>query len=1266
MQHSIPLPAPRVDAPVGDDKLGAVRPLAAALPSAPASQFFEAATPDQNHSGSLSLDGLTYSADGSANVDVIRVRDVFDTTFEMFEGKAITSNTHVGFDVSYFQFSADNPADQFKLNRLAANAGEPGRGYAQRYSITGLSGGATVVEVTLDLGESATYGSGDQAIVYERDSDHYNGGRLHFGAAWNKIDTVRFSGQDGATALTLDSIRLVAPVAPAAISGAGYDAASGVLSVSGSGLHAGDGIDTGKLSLTGQGGASYVLTSDNVGADSDTGFSITLNAVDRLHVNGLLNLAGTAAVDGGGFALSAAAGWNQAAAGSADVGENVVTVANVRAPAIGGARYDAASGVLSVSASDLVKLAGAGNDIVAAKLTLSGEGGQHYTLSDTANVEVDSADGFSLTLSAHDRAALNLLLNQNGASASGGAGFGLSAGAGWNGIVGAGDHSVAGQTLTVSNVAVPAIGAVSYAAASGTLSVGGSGFLSRAGAANDIVASKFTLSGTGGVSYTLSDSADVDVSGGGSFTLVLSVADRAAVNQLLEHNGAASWSLAVAEGWAAGAGAGVPVADSSAHPVTLTGRSAPTLGAFAGAVASTDEDVQQEVTLAQLLAAGNAADSDGGVDAFVVRAVASGQLRLGASAATATAWSAGGNDVIDAGHHAYWTPAANANGGAVDAFSVVARDNDGLSSPTPVVLALRVDAVNDLPTGAVTIGGRAVAGQSLTALSALADADGLGVLHYQWQANGVDIDGATGAELLLGNTLLGKTIRVVAAYTDLQGHAEQVNSAASDAVAAAAPPRPPAPDPQPDPAPPLIDGVRVDSSARFDSAGHFVTTLSVAPVGAERQDDHSTPNQALADIPLAQGDAGTLLMASLSAGLGLSSDSIHAGGVREQLIAGAEPRLNHVGQLARIVGDGIDQYLAGLHDQSQVTVRALTLTAADGAGNGAAPTLLISGASGTGNADPLHPLRQEALVIDTYQLPAGAVLQLEQVEFAVVIGAGNVRGSAGDTFAIGDDGQQVFRFGSVPTGRAALPAEGAAVPAGAGDYRYEVHGGGGGDQVYTQGGGDKLYGDEGNDRLYSGANDDLLCGGAGADLLLGGKDNDTAVFAGKRGQYQLSQQFGVFTVRDLSGAEGTDTLVNVEHLRFADELVDIGSRTASLSSIATLYRQVLGRQADLAGFQHWAEASSLGMSDGNIALGFLRSTELQERTHVQFDALDTAGKVDFLYQNLLGRVAESAGKVFWMDALKQGVALDEVANGFVHSVELSGQYLAPQGWDFFV
>ena len=1246
MQNSIPVQAQR-----------------AAVPGAPASQFFEGATPAQNHSGSLSLDGLTYSADGSATVDVIKVRDVFDTTFLQFEGKAITSNTHAGFDITYFQFAADNPANRFKLNSLAASAGDPDLGYAQRYSITGVRGGATALEVTLDLGESATYGSGDEAITYQHDSDNYNGGRLVFGAAWNNLDTVRFSGLDGATALTLDSIRLAAPAAPAAIDGASYDAASGVLSVSGSGLHAGDGIDAGKLSLTGQGGASYVLTSDNVGADSDTGFSITLNAVDRQHVNGLLNLAGTAAVDGGGFTLSAAAGWNQAAAGSADVGENVVTVANVRAPAIGGARYDAASGVLSVSASDLVKLAGAGNDIVAAKLTLSGEGGQHYTLSDTANVEVDSADGFSLTLSAHDRAALNLLLNQNGASASGGAGFSLSAGAGWNGIVGAGDHSVAGQTLTVSNVAVPAIGAVSYAAASGTLSVGGSGFLSRAGAANDIVASKFTLSGTGGVSYTLSDSADVDVSSGGSFTLLLSAADRAAVNLLLEHNGAASWSLAVAEGWAAGAG--VPVADSSAHPITLTGPSAPTLSAFAGAVASTDEDVQQEVTLAQLLAAGNAADSDGGISAFVVRAVASGQLRLGASAATASAWSAGGNDVIDASHHAYWTPAANANGSAVNAFSVVARDNDGLSSPTPVVLALRVDAVNDLPTGAVSMGGHAVAGQSLTAQSALADADGLGVLHYQWQANGIDIDGATGAELLLGNSLLGKTIRVVAAYTDLQGHAEQVNSAASDAVAAAPPPDP-QPDPQPDPAPPTIDGVRVDRSDKFDSAGHFVSTLSVAPVGTERQDDHSTPNHALADIPLAQGDAGTLLMASLPVGLGLSSDSIGGGSVREQLIAGAEPRLIHAGQLARIVGDGIDQYVAGLHDQSQVTVRALTLTAADGAGKGAAATLLISGASGTGNADPLHPLRQEALVIDAHQLPAGAVLQLEQVEFAVIIGAGNVRGSAGDTFAIGDDGQQVFRFGSVPTGRAALAAEGAAVPAGAGDSRYEVHGGGGDDQIYTQGGSDKLYGDEGNDRLSGGASDDLLCGGGGADLLLGGKDDDTAVFAGKRGQYLLSQQFGVFTVRDLSGAEGTDTLVNVEHVQFADERVDIGSQTASLSSIATLYRQVLGRQADLAGFQHWAEASSLGMSDGNVALGFLRSTELQERTHVQFDALDMAGKVDFLYQNLLGRAAESAGKAFWMDALKQGVALDEVVNGFVHSVELSGQYLAPQGWDFFV
>ena len=89
---------------------------------------------------------------------------------------------------------------------------------------------------------------------------------------------------------------------------------------------------------------------------------------------------------------------------------------------------------------------------------------------------------------------------------------------------------------------------------------------------------------------------------------------------------------------------------------------APTLSTFALPVTSGNEDNQITVSFANLQTQGNEADIDGSVSAFVVKAVSTGTLKIGTSSTTATAWVAGTNDVIDATHLAYWTPAANANG----------------------------------------------------------------------------------------------------------------------------------------------------------------------------------------------------------------------------------------------------------------------------------------------------------------------------------------------------------------------------------------------------------------------------------------------------------------------------------------------------------------------------------------------------------------------------------------------------------------------------
>ena len=102
------------------------------------------------------------------------------------------------------------------------------------------------------------------------------------------------------------------------------------------------------------------------------------------------------------------------------------------------------------------------------------------------------------------------------------------------------------------------------------------------------------------------------------------------------------------------------------------------------------------------------------------------------------------------------------------------------------------DAVDARPnnpaTGAPTISGTAQVGETLSAdKSGIADADGLknATFSYQWLADDADINGATGSVYTLADSEEGKAIKVEVSFTDDEGNAESLTSAATDAVAAA-------------------------------------------------------------------------------------------------------------------------------------------------------------------------------------------------------------------------------------------------------------------------------------------------------------------------------------------------------------------------------------------------------------------------------------------------------------------------------------------------
>jgi hypothetical protein len=86
----------------------------------------------------------------------------------------------------------------------------------------------------------------------------------------------------------------------------------------------------------------------------------------------------------------------------------------------------------------------------------------------------------------------------------------------------------------------------------------------------------------------------------------------------------------------------------------------------------------------------------------------------------------------------------------------------------------------------LSITGLAVEDRVLTAVSALSDVDGLGMLHFQWQhdvGSGFVNVGADQATYTLGDADVGGTVRAVVSYTDGQNFFESATSSATAVIA---------------------------------------------------------------------------------------------------------------------------------------------------------------------------------------------------------------------------------------------------------------------------------------------------------------------------------------------------------------------------------------------------------------------------------------------------------------------------------------------------
>jgi hypothetical protein len=464
-----------------------------------------------------------------------------------------------------------------------------------------------------------------------------------------------------------------------------------------------------------------------------------------------------------------------------------------------------------------------------------------------------------------------------------------------------------------------------------------------------------------------------------------------------------------------------------------------------------------------------------------------------------------------------------------------------------------------------------------------------------------------------------------------------------------------------------VDGVSIVTQTGTDvRTGLATRTVSVPFVVSTRDEDEGTTHATLADIPLgiaANADGvGSTLTVSVPVGVGFDATgpSVLVGGTVAQTDLIGRIDDNTIASATRTAMEDQARLFLATQDANELqqngTLRVtgnstidntwLLITGDTSVQAGTLSTAQGLRASALAAGDAVDPNTEIALVIDARAL-SGVGLQIDNVDFAAIVGAARVQGGLGQNFIIGDDASQhiTLTFGT---------------------DNDTLYGNGGNDILGTAGGNDHLDGGDGNDILFAGAGNDVLVAGTGNDVLQGGRTDS--------GQWRFALQAdGTVLGTHVSTLLGTTETVIVAELN--KDIVQLGfasAGAAKLETLSLLYHATFDRAPDLAGLTFW---SGQTLTAQQYASAFLAQAEAR-------DGLMKLSNVDFvstLLRNTLDREptsSELAGFVTRLDAAPNDVTLraavlSDIAQSAAHKalwttaggIDLGGEVLTQeQGW----
>ncbi len=171
------------------------------------------------------------------------------------------------------------------------------------------------------------------------------------------------------------------------------------------------------------------------------------------------------------------------------------------------------------------------------------------------------------------------------------------------------------------------------------------------------------------------------------------------------------------------------------------------------------------------------------------------------------------------------------------------------------------------------------------------------------------------------------------------------------------------------------------------------------------------------------------------------------------------------------------------------------------------------------------------------------------------------------------------------------------------------------------------------DTVFAGDGNDVAFLGHGNDTFYGGNGIDTAKFLGSRFQYNISEEKEEIIVEDnVIDRDGIDTLSSVENLLFEDGVLALDlQRVGDNALIYRMYQAAFARVPDEGGFRYWVNQKVANeLSIKSIATSFRASEDFIQKYGV---SISNNVYTEALYRNVLQRIPDKEGLVFWQDAL---------------------------------